>query len=88
MKFPSTRRPALALAAATALLAACSTAPQLAYSVPDQPEGSSGYTEKPGWATRQFDINRSELSSRPGRQVGFGNGGRIARRREDEEIPF
>jgi hypothetical protein len=41
-----------------------------------------------GWATRQFEINRSELSSRPGRHVGFGNGGRIARRREDEEIPF
>lgn len=40
------------------------------------------------WALKQFDINRSELSARPTRQVGFG--GRPARgfRKEDEDIPF
>ena len=26
-----------------------------------------------GWALKQFDINRHELSSRPSRQVGFGS---------------
>ena len=39
--------------AAVAVLAACATAPSgtFSYTVPAQPEGSSGYTEKPGWAT-------------------------------------
>src|SRR5262249_15245798 len=36
-----------------------------------------------GWALKQFDINRSELGSRPKRHVGFG-----ARRGNGEEIPF
>jgi cell division protease FtsH len=36
-----------------------------------------------GWALKQFDINRSELSSRPQRSVGFGGRGR-----RDEDIPF
>jgi cell division protease FtsH len=35
------------------------------------------------WALKQFDINRSELSSRPRRHVGFGN-----RKSSDEEIAF
>jgi len=35
------------------------------------------------WALKQFDVNRSELSSRPRRHVGFGN-----RRNNGEEIPF
>jgi hypothetical protein len=35
------------------------------------------------WALKQFDVNRSELSSRPRRHVGFGN-----RRGNGEEIPF
>ncbi|MDA8452481.1 gamma-glutamyltransferase family protein [Acidovorax sp. NCPPB 3859] len=78
MKFPSTRRTALALAAAMALLAACSTAPQLAYSVPDQPEGSSGYTEKPGWATRQFAVAAANpLATDAGYQVLKAGGSAI-----------
>jgi hypothetical protein len=36
------------------------------------------------WALKQFDINRSELSSRPPRQVGFGAKGT---RGNGEEIP-
>jgi SpoVK/Ycf46/Vps4 family AAA+-type ATPase len=35
-----------------------------------------------GWALKQFEINRNELSSRPQRHVGFGS--RAAR----EEVPF
>jgi hypothetical protein len=38
------------------------------------------------WALRQFDINRSELSSRPPRQVGFGH--QRVGKGNGEEIPF
>jgi cell division protease FtsH len=44
-----------------------------------------------GWALKQFDINRSELSGRPQRHVGFGNSHAAVRgfaRRGDEDIPF
>ena len=42
---------------AALLLAACtSTAPPFAYNAPPQPEGTSGYTEKPGWATANFSV--------------------------------
>ena len=40
--------PALSAIALAALLAGCASAPGLSYTVPIQPEGSSGYTEKPG----------------------------------------
>ena len=40
------------------------------------------------WALKQFDINRSELSARPGRQVGFGGRSNRGFRKEDEDIPF
>ena len=45
---------ALALAA---WLAGCAhtTAP-FSYTVPEQPEASSGYTAKPGWATQRFAV--------------------------------
>ncbi len=47
----------LAPLAIAALLAACASAPSnFSYTVPDQPEGSSGYTEKPGWATTKFAV--------------------------------
>lgn len=49
----------LSLLAAAALLAGCASAPsspQFSYTVPVQPEGSSGYTEKPGWATEKFAV--------------------------------
>jgi hypothetical protein len=41
-----------------------------------------------GWALRQFEINRNELTARPQRHVGFGNnsGGRWSRK--EDEIPF
>ena len=38
-----------------------------------------------GWALKQFAINRSELTARPQRQVGFGN---HAARTQEEEVPF
>jgi hypothetical protein len=44
-----------------------------------------------GWALKQFDINRSELSGRPQRHVGFDNCHPVVRgfaRRSDEDIPF
>ncbi|MCJ0763841.1 gamma-glutamyltransferase family protein [Variovorax terrae] len=38
-----------------ALLTACAaTPPSFTYTVPPQPEGSWGYTDKPGWATTRF----------------------------------
>ncbi|MGE8319759.1 MAG: gamma-glutamyltransferase family protein [Comamonas sp.] len=62
----------LALASA-ALLAACGTSSQLAYTVPpqpDQPEGASGYTEKPGWATEKFAVAAANpLATDAGYQV-------------------
>ena len=40
------------------------------------------------WALKQFDVNRSELSTRPKRAVGFGLGGRNGSASGEEEIPF
>lgn len=52
--------------ALAALLAACSSLPspssQFAYTVPAQPEGSSGYTPKPGWATTKFAVDNAAAS--------------------------
>ena len=45
--------------ATAALLAACTSTPTLNYTAPtvaDQPEGSSGWTDKPGWATEKFAV--------------------------------
>ena len=64
-------RPQLSLIA-LALLTACSTAPQTAlnYSVPQQPEASSGSTDKPGWAyTRQAVAAANPLATDAGHQV-------------------
>jgi gamma-glutamyltranspeptidase/glutathione hydrolase len=50
-------RPLLTALAAACLLAACASAPSnFSYSVPQQPEAASGYTEKPGWATKKFAV--------------------------------
>ncbi len=46
----------LPAAAAALLLSACSSGPSLKVTDVDQPEGASGYTEKPGWATKQFAV--------------------------------
>ena len=56
---PRRLRPGMITSTAlAALLAGCAgTSPsQFAYTVPAQPEGSSGYTEKPGWATEKFAV--------------------------------
>ncbi len=50
------KTPTLTLLAIAALLAGCASAPRFDYTVPAQPEGSSGYTEKPGWATEKFAV--------------------------------
>ena len=51
----------LATTLAALLLASCASPnsgpnPGFAYSVPVQPEGASGYSEKPGWATQKFAV--------------------------------
>jgi gamma-glutamyltranspeptidase/glutathione hydrolase len=40
------------------LLSGCESAEetQVSYSIPEQPEMSTGYTEKPGWATNEFAV--------------------------------
>jgi gamma-glutamyltranspeptidase/glutathione hydrolase len=52
------RIPLLALAAA--LCVACTTPtttrPRFDYSIPQLPEGASGYTEKPGWSAQRFMV--------------------------------
>lgn len=70
-------RPATALGVvvSAALLAACGTHPeapkqQLSYQIPDQPEGSSGWSEKPGWATQKFAVAAANpLATDAGYQV-------------------
>jgi gamma-glutamyltranspeptidase/glutathione hydrolase len=49
-------RTKLLLIGVAALLAGCATTPAFRYQVPDQPEGSSGYAEKPGWSTQRFAV--------------------------------
>ena len=67
----------LALAAAL-LLAGCATAPPFAYSVPAQPEGTSGYTEKPGWANASFAVAAANpLATDAGYQVLKAGGSAI-----------
>lgn len=63
-----------ASATVLALLAACSNfsspSSQFSYTVPSQPEASSGYTPKPGWATRQFAVAAANpLATDAGYQV-------------------
>jgi gamma-glutamyltranspeptidase/glutathione hydrolase len=62
--------PLSAIALAT-LIAGCASGPgSFTYTVPDQPEGSSGYTEKPGWATRKFAVAAANpLATDAGYQV-------------------
>jgi len=62
--------PLRAVALAT-LLAGCASGPgQFSYTVPDQPEGASGYAEKPGWATRKFAVAAANpLATDAGYQV-------------------
>lgn len=48
--------PALHALALAALLAGCAGTPNFSSTVPAQPEGASGYAEKPGWATTKFAV--------------------------------
>ncbi len=50
--------PLLLAATMAAALTACSTSSpgSFSYTAPDQSEGSSGYTEKPGWATSRYAV--------------------------------
>ncbi|MBC7602642.1 MAG: gamma-glutamyltransferase family protein [Ramlibacter sp.] len=57
MKFRFTQALAAALLAACVVPAAAQlSSAQLTYRVPDQPEGSSGYSPKPGWAARTYAV--------------------------------
>ena len=67
----------LALAAAL-LVTGCATAPPFAYNVPAQPEGTSGYTEKPGWANASFAVAAANpLATDAGYQVLKAGGSAI-----------
>ena len=57
--------------AVAAMLTACSSTSQLSYSPPSQePEASSGWTEKPGWATEKFAVAAANpLATDAGYQV-------------------
>ena len=70
-----------AAVATAALLAACSSQPSLQYQPPaaaDQPEGSSGWTDKPGWATEQFAVAAANpLATDAGYQVLQAGGSAI-----------
>ena len=63
----------LSLLATAALLAACASTPPppaFHYSISMQPEGASGYTEKPGWATSKFAVAAANpLATDAGYQV-------------------
>ncbi len=68
----------IGLLAAAAWLAGCASSPTLHYTVPAQPEGASGYTEKPGWATTQFAVAAANpLATDAGYQVLKAGGSAI-----------
>ena len=63
-------KPALGILAFAAILAGCASTTSFNYSIPEQPEGSSGYAEKPGWATTQFAVAAANpLATDAGYQV-------------------
>ncbi len=61
----------LSYVALTCLLASCaSTQRDFSYTVPNQPEGASGYSEKPGWASTKFAVAAANpLATDAGYQV-------------------
>ena len=68
----------IGLLATAAWLAGCASTPALHYTVPAQPEGASGYTEKPGWATAQFAVAAANpLATDAGYQVLKAGGSAI-----------
>src|SRR5688572_13479916 len=64
---------------AVGLLAACASSPtNFAYTVPTQPEGASGITPKPGWATSKFAVAAANpLATDAGYQVLKAGGSAI-----------
>jgi gamma-glutamyltranspeptidase / glutathione hydrolase len=71
---------AAAAASVAALVAACATGPAASfnYVVPAQPEGSSGYNPKPGWATTKFAVAAANpLATDAGYQVLKAGGSAI-----------
>lgn len=63
----------------TVLLVACSTRPvRLNYTIPVQPESSSGYTEKSGWQTSVFAVTAANpLATDAGYQILKAGGGAL-----------
>ena len=60
----------IALLAAAALAAACASSPEFSYIAPNQPEGASGSSEKPGWSTSRFAVAAANpLATDAGYQV-------------------
>lgn len=70
---------AITAALAAALLASCaSTDAAFTYTVPQQPEGASGYTDKPGWATQKFAVAAANpLATDAGYQILKAGGSAI-----------
>jgi gamma-glutamyltranspeptidase/glutathione hydrolase len=65
-----TRITLLALTAALCAACAAPTAPRFDYSLPQLPEGASGYTEKPGWSASRFMVAAANpLATDAGYQV-------------------
>jgi len=55
---------------ASLLTAACTTSEHSSFSATTQPEGPSGYTEKPGWATNRYAIaTANPLATEAGYQI-------------------
>ncbi|KQT10282.1 gamma-glutamyltransferase [Ramlibacter sp. Leaf400] len=71
--------PRLTALALAALLAGCAaTAPNFSYQPPVLPEAPSGYTEKPGWATRKYAVAAANpLATDAGYQVLKAGGSAI-----------
>jgi gamma-glutamyltranspeptidase/glutathione hydrolase len=69
----------LTILVAAALLTACATGPSnFSYTPPLLPEGASGYTDKPGWATRKFAVAAANpLATDAGYQVLKAGGSAI-----------
>jgi gamma-glutamyltranspeptidase / glutathione hydrolase len=71
----------LSLLFAAGLLAACASGPsgsKFTYVVPEQPEGSSGYSAKPGWAASKFAVAAANpLATDAGYQILKAGGSAI-----------
>ncbi|MFZ4287367.1 gamma-glutamyltransferase family protein [Variovorax sp. HJSM1_2] len=66
-------------ATAAAVLAGCASSPaSFNYTVPITPEAASGYTEKPGWATKTYAVAAANpLATDAGRQILAAGGSAV-----------